>query len=415
MRLIRITTNYSAYLQKFYRDHSGLEEQPYTVQYRTLMDDCFGWADFWTRAFGQLGHEVWEPVGNAEPQQKAWAREQGTRYEESRWLTDITAAQIKHFRPDVLFVNDYFTYTREFLEYVRSESPSIQLIIGWCGAPYRDASVFGAYDVVLSNISSLVEHFRAQGHHSEYLRHAFEPSILEKLPRDSLETVPFSFIGSIFKGEGLHNERERLLKYLAQNSCLQIWSDIQAPPSEEYRRLVDRKNRFVTAQRLKRLWGGSSLIQVLPQFRDYLNESNEPDLSSYIDIEIAKRTKPGLYGLAMYQMLHNSKVTFNNHIDISSHFANNMRLYEATGVGACLLTDCKKNLPNIFEPDVEVVTYGSAKEAAAKARYLLAHDDERRRIAVAGQRRTLRDHTIGLRAQHLNEIIKAALQRGSSR
>ena len=415
MRLIRITTNYTAYLQKFYRDHSGLAEQPYAVQYRQLMDDCFGWADFWTRAFGQLGYEVWEPVGNAEPQQKAWAREQGIRYEESHWLTDITAAQIKNFQPAVLFVNDYFTYTREFLDYVRGECPSIQLIIGWCGAPYRDASVFGAYDVVLSNISSLVEHFRAQGHHSEHLRHAFEPSILGKLLRDSLETVPFSFIGSIFKGEGLHNERERLLKHLAQNSSLQIWSDIQAPPIEEYQRLVDRKSRFVTARRIKRLWGGNSLLQVLPQFRGCLNESDEPDLSGYIDLEIVKRTKPGLYGLAMYQMLHDSQVTFNNHIDISSQLANNMRLYEATGVGACLLTDCKKNLVNIFEPDVEVVTYDSAQEAVAKARYLLAHDDERRRIAAAGQRRTLRDHTIGLRAQQLNEIIKLALQRGSSR
>ena len=414
MRLIRITTNYAAYLQKFYRDHSGLAEQPYAVQYRALMDDCFGWADFWTHALSNLGYEVWEPVGNAEPQQKAWAREQGVRYDEGNWLTAITAAQVKHFRPDVLFVNDYFTYTREFLDYLRSECPSIRLVVGWCGAPYRDASVFGAYDVVLSNIPSLVEHFRGQGHCSEHMRHAFEPRVLDKIHRDSQEIVPLSFIGSIFRGNGLHNERERLLTYLAQNSCLQIWSDIQAPPLEEYRRLVERKNKFVTARRLKSLRGGGSLIKMLPQFRDYLNESDEPDISSYIDIEIAKKTNPGLYGLAMYQMLHDSMVTFNNHIDISSDSANNMRLYEATGVGACLLTDRKENLVDIFEPDVEVVTYCSAKEAAAKARYLLAHDGERRRIAEAGQRRTLRDHTISSRARQLEEIVKSALRRSSA-
>ena len=414
MRLIRITTNYPAYLQKFYRDHSWLREQPYTVQYRALMDDCFGWADFWTYALGKLGHEVWEPVGNAESQQRAWAQEQGIRYDESNWLTHITAAQVKHFQPDVLFVNDYYTYTREFLDFLRSECPSIRLVIGWCGAPYVDASVFKAYDVVLSNISSLVEHFRGNSHRSEHMRHAFEPRVLDKIQPDSQGAIPFSFSGSIFKGEGLHNERERLLKYVVQNSCLQIWSDIQAPPIDEYRRLVERKNKFVTAQRLKNLWWGNSLVRALPQFRDFLNESDEPDISTYVAIEIAEKTKPGLYGLAMYQMIHDSKVTFNNHIDISAQFANNMRLYEATGVGTCLLTDCKRNLSDIFEPDVEVVTYCSAKEAVEKARYLLAHDDERRRIAEAGQRRTLKDHTLDSRAQQLDEIVKSALPRSSS-
>jgi len=414
MRLIRITTNYPAYLQKFDSDHSSLREQSYTVQYRALMDDCFGWADFWTNALGKFGYEVWEPVGNAERQQKAWAQEQGLRYDESNWLTDITAAQVKYFQPDVLFVNDYYTYTREFLDYLRGECPSIRLVLGWCGAPYVDASVFNAYDVVLSNISSLVEHFRGNGHRSEHMRHAFEPKVLDKIQSDSQGTVPFSFSGSIFKGKGLHNERETLLKYLVQNSCLQIWSDIQAPPIDEYRRKVELKRKFVTARRLKNLRGGRSFLRMLPQFKDVLNESDEPDLSSCVTIEIAEKTKPGLYGLAMYQMIHDSQVTFNNHIDISAQFANNMRLYEATGVGTCLLTDYKRNLAEIFEPDVEVVTYCNAKEAAEKVRYLLAHNDERRRIADAGQRRTLRDHTLDSRAQQIDEIVKSVLRRSSS-
>lgn len=406
MRLIRITTNRPVYLQKFYHSRPQLKDQPYSIQYRALMDDCSGWADFWTCAFGKLGYEVWEPVGNAELQQKVWAWEHNIAYEPDNWLTDIVAAQVKYFQPDILFVNDYYTYKKEFLDYLRSECPSIRLVIGWCGAPYKDADVFKAYDVVLSNISSLVEHFRSNGHRSEEMCHAFEPRILDKIQTSSQKTIPFSFVGSIVKVKGFHNKREKLLKDLVQSSCLQIWSDIHTPPIDEYRRLVKLKNKYAAVRRLRELPGGNFFIKVLPHFRNLLDNSNEPDISNFITIEIAEKAKPGLYGLAMYQMIHDSKVTFNSHIDISTRFANNMRLYEATGVGTCLLTDWKENLSTIFEPDIEVVAYRSAEEAVEKVGYLLAQDDERCRIAEAGQRRTLKDHTFTLRAIQLDEMIK---------
>lgn len=406
MRLIRITTNYPAYPQKFYHSRPQLKDQPYSVQYRALMDDCFGWADFWTHALGKLGYKVWEPVGNVEPQQKAWAQEHGIVYDEDNWLTDIIAAQVKYFRPDVLFVNDYHTYKKEFLDHLRSECPSIRLIVGWCGAPYMDANVFKAYDVVLSNVPSLVEHFRSNGHCGEQMRHAFEPRILDKIQMTLQKTVAFSFVGSIVKAKGFHSEREKLLRYLAQNSCLQIWSDIQAPPIDEYRRLVKLRSKYATVRRLGKLPGGNLPLRILSRFRNLLNDSDEPNTSDYIAIEIAEKAKSGLYGLAMYQMIHNSKVTFNNHVDISAQSANNMRLYEATGVGTCLLTDWKDDLSDIFEPDVEVVTYRSAEEAVEKVQYLLAHNDERCRIAEAGQRRTLKDHAFDLRARRLDEMIR---------
>jgi spore maturation protein CgeB len=111
----------------------------------------------------------------------------------------------------------------------------------------------------------------------------------------------------------------------------------------------------------------------------------------------------------MYAQLRRSRVTLNTHIDLSSTHASNMRLYEATGVGTCLLTDWKANLPEMFEPDAEVVTYESAEECVEKVRYLLEHEDERNGIAAAGQRRTLRDHTFDCRAAQLDDLIRGLL------
>ena len=86
-----------------------------------------------------------------------------------------------------------------------------------------------------------------------------------------------------------------------------------------------------------------------------------------------------------------------------------MRLFEATGVGTCLLTDWKENLSELFEIDREIVTYKSVDECIEKAKWLLEHPQERELIAKAGQARTLKDHTFAQRAVQLDKIIREAL------
>ena len=91
-----------------------------------------------------------------------------------------------------------------------------------------------------------------------------------------------------------------------------------------------------------------------------------------------------------------------------------MRLYEATGVGTFLLTDAKRNLGELFEPGVEVETYGDADELVEKARYYLDHEEVRAAIAEAGQRRTLRDHTYARRMEELVALLTSRLPQGST-
>jgi spore maturation protein CgeB len=86
-----------------------------------------------------------------------------------------------------------------------------------------------------------------------------------------------------------------------------------------------------------------------------------------------------------------------------------MRLYETTGVGTLLLTDWKQNLHEMFEPDTEVVAYRTSEECVQKIRYFLEHEDERARIAKAGQARTLRDHTYRSRMAELVALVERLL------
>ena len=409
MRLMRLATNYPRYLSQFYKQRVGLEDEPYEVQYQTLMADCFGWADFWTYALCKSGYEVWEPVGNAGPMQKVWAREHDISYSQTEWIIDILMAQVKHFQPDLLFVSDYITYSAEFLRCLRHECPSIRLVIGWCGAPYPDKSVFHAYDLVLSNMPGLVAHFRENGHKSEYLLHGFEPRILEKLDRQSETRTAFSFIGSIVKRTDFHNTREQLLIKLVRATALQIWSGSTASSSQIPRLLKLKQALYDLVHTLKLFPGGKNLLASVPYIKKYLNMTYRPEPTGILDSAILSRCHEPVYGLAMYQKLYGSDITLNTHIDISLQYASNMRLYEATGVGTCLLTEWQPNLHEIFEPELEVVTYRNAEEAREKVRYLLSHDRKRREIGKAGQLRTLQHHTLECRAQTFDRFIQEAL------
>jgi spore maturation protein CgeB len=153
----------------------------------------------------------------------------------------------------------------------------------------------------------------------------------------------------------------------------------------------------------------ATTLKAIPIAGKVRNWKARPALSPKLDARIVAVAQPPLFGLDMFQQLQRTRVSLNTHIDISVSHASNMRLYEATGVGSCLLTDWKSNLGELFEDGVEVVSYKSADECIEKVDYLLANEDARRAIATAGQRRTLRDHSFDNRAVQLDQIIQSAL------
>jgi spore maturation protein CgeB len=82
-----------------------------------------------------------------------------------------------------------------------------------------------------------------------------------------------------------------------------------------------------------------------------------------------------------------------------------MRLFEATGMGAMLLTDEDSDIGLVFEPGVEVVTYSSYEDCVEKIRYFLEHESERERIALKGQERTFNDHSLNARYTFVAEQL----------
>lgn len=69
------------------------------------------------------------------------------------------------------------------------------------------------------------------------------------------------------------------------------------------------------------------------------------------------------------------------------------RNFEVPGCGGFLLTERVPHLERYFELDQEVAVFDGPDDLPDKVRYWLEHDEERQRVAEAGYRRVISEHT----------------------
>ncbi|MCC3377302.1 glycosyltransferase [Cohnella sp. REN36] len=101
--------------------------------------------------------------------------------------------------------------------------------------------------------------------------------------------------------------------------------------------------------------------------------------------------------------------TFNRNLANIPAVSPNPRTFEIQACGTLLMTDHRDDLALFYTPGVEIVTYDSAADMAAKLDYYLKHEEERQQIAMRGLYRTLRDHTYVSRLSQLLDIATAPL------
>jgi spore maturation protein CgeB len=73
---------------------------------------------------------------------------------------------------------------------------------------------------------------------------------------------------------------------------------------------------------------------------------------------------------------------------------------------------CKyvEGIEEVLEPGREIVTFHDEDEMMGKIRYYCGRDDERKKIAEAGQKRVLNEHTYEVRTRQMLEIIQKVLR-----
>ncbi len=403
-RFVKITTFYRDYLSYFYTNNKDVINLSYDEQYKKIMYDSFGWADFFQTNLSQLGVDAYEIIYNATSLQKAWANEHSIDLEGKELLIE----QLKAIKPDIVFFQDSNNFNGAWIDFLRTKVPSIKHIIGWCCSPFThdQLTLYKNFDYMITCSQLFANKFKDYGLKAYILPHAFEKSILKKINIDgSNPQADFLFIGSLIASDDFHNFRTKIIENLLDSGInLELYSKL----------LIDDPLLLFLKQSSFLL----SKILIKTGFQNYIMNHkilrkvallNELPRNPKYSVKLKAITKEPIYGLEMFSRISNSKMTLNIHGGVAGDFAANIRLFEVTGVGSCLITDWKKNLNEFFEIDNEVVAFKTGDECIEKVNWLLDNPTERRKIAKAGQQRVLKDHNFAVRARKLDEIIRAEM------
>ena len=104
-----------------------------------------------------------------------------------------------------------------------------------------------------------------------------------------------------------------------------------------------------------------------------------------------------------------TKIGFNVH-NRGDYTVGSYRLFELPANGVMQISDGGEYLSDFFEVGSEIVGYRDADDLIDKIRYYLDHEEERKRIALNGYGRAMRDHRFRHRMTQAGELIERGMR-----
>ena len=113
-----------------------------------------------------------------------------------------------------------------------------------------------------------------------------------------------------------------------------------------------------------------------------------------------------VWGRAKLAVYSGSTLSLNHHHPMNDIVGVNTRAFELAASGVCQVVDLKDELPALFKPGEEVVTYRDLDELKRHLTYYLAHPDEARAIGANALQRALREHTLRHRIEEMLDVVE---------
>lgn len=393
IKFARVAQFYPKAIESIYQKiDKGL---PYKDQLDKIIQSRIGMSDFLTEGLKRIEYDCKEYVYGCSQLSQAWAYAKGKKVNLPEDEISILVDQLREFNPDILFLNIEYPKKIDIVNLLRKEVPSIKMLIGWrCVAiPEHEYELLKTFDLVLTCTPGFLQSFRNRGINCEQLDFGFS----EKL--NSLGEKPFherkisaNFSGSFNLAENAHIERLQILrKVCKQNLDFTVFADPKLG-------LGPRKTLALRHEKLYKV-----LQNFLPE---HLRLKNDEIILFNSIRPILPYFREPVFGLDMYKNYGDSRVVINKHIDSAGDWAGNMRLFEATGVGSCLLTDKKKNIGDIFLVGEEIMTYESDDDCIEKLKWLSTNTAAAEKIGMKGRQRTLKNYNYNERVKKLDKLIK---------
>ncbi len=402
LKIFIISSLYKGYIINCYKKNSFLKNSSFDDHLNFIKKDSSEMVPTYTKTLASLGVNTFCIFDNDIILLKKWCNENKVAFTNTK---EAISKQIQWQNPDVLWIDDVNYLDKDWIDNIRSKVPSIKVVFANHCAPYTDRIVEGlkGLDFVITCTPGLKLDFENRGIKTYLVYHAFDALILNQLSTAiSSPRIRFVFLGSLFTGSGYHKQRIELIEdILMRDINLTIYGNVESTCK------IRSKQVFYYTYKLFNTFGLGNILSKLSIFRKYENYGKSP-IKKYSK-QLKKSLLKPVFGIEMYNILKGSDIVLNTHGEVAGNYAGNVRLFETTGVGSCLLTDEKANMKDLFVPNKEVVTYTSIEDCINKAKWLLENESERKRIAEAGQNRTLTTHNVESRCMQIIEIITTEL------
>ena len=360
-----------------------------------IFKNFYVYGDSFTEGMKSVGNQTFECLYDFKPLQTAWAKENNIKYKENTWQADIVLAQINKFKPDVIYFQDIHGLPLNIKLNLKNKFPFIKLLVLFRGWPGGDINVyqneFKFADIIFVGSPILLRKLEQTNLPKPILMyHFFDPRILDNIKNEL--KYDFTFVGTTGYQQRGHSKRYWTLIELIKKTNIELWPQEYHWANDPYPRNIDKK-KYINQK--------NNNFNAEPKFPlSFLFPNRCHGSDKAYDV---------CFGLKMYQIIRSSKISFNRHCNDAENEWDNMRIFQATGLGSCLLLEEGSNSKDLFEPNKEVVTYSNIDECIEKVNYLLNHEVERSKIAKAGQDRTLKDHTMYQRCKEMHDIISKKL------
>ena len=395
MRIAFLSSIYPAHGEKIYRENPSLKNKSSDEQIEFIRWHALSSYTRWNEYLTKRGFNVLEFHHNLPHVELQWAKENQFCPKKENEILQIGVEKIKRFNPDIIFCSSAnFYINSNFITELISVLPQRPKLVSWYGANCGDERIFRNFDLTLSNSKHLAKELHKKEIHADFLQHSFEPAVLDKIKIPERRINKLGFFGNLDTHTSDFKERNKLLlKFSDAGNSLQVHGTIYTPKPLERLKYSAIKGRHNFSRTLPGLFP----FEILKKWSQI---DNLPPSPWPLKKTFCQKVKPPLFGQEMLQTLSNYQIAFNYHNKHTGDNACNMRLFEATGVGCCLLTDHKPDICSIFEPGLEIITYKNPSEAIDKAKYLLNNRKTAHEIAKAGQQKTFLEHTTEKQVDH---------------
>ena len=376
MKLIKFDTLYPPEYQnkKISESRQSIDAMDFNQYHQWLIDLRMNYSDFYTYNLNGYGWEAEEfflnddvyiqkcakhYYGNFHVVIKMFHRFRNMlSYVSIPFKERVIAKHISNRKPDVIFIREQVHVRSSFWERYKKEKLVVARID--CSIPKNWSPL--SFDLIYTNIPSYLEFFKSNNVPVKSNSNGFDERLLSEIIKKK-KMYDVTFVGGLGEYFGFADKTltlERLIEKFENRQNFNWWG-------------------FKT---------GESFGQKFPN--------------------LAETYKGSTGGIEMFDIYAGSKIVVNDYGNGFGGIAVNQRIFEVLGTGTLLITRESESLKGW---ENYLVTYKDVDDCASKIQYYLIHEEEREKIAKAGQAFVLENYSyfklIGKLSEELQEAYKS--------